>query len=686
MQTDRLEDQALTRLNQPRNQRSMHQHNDHDNTAAPNGYQPGFLSSLSILGEQALASPSNGLWMESTQPLKVVNTPPPVELSPTSSPIVMPGPSPDDSSLEWFCQVRTKNMPAFQGMPASNGIADTVGELGTYPSGATQGAGVAALRARYFPGAYASREPAGLHHLEASPTHITTINKHSIAATLLAWFYRCWLICATAFLTFFLLWLQSALDRIPYKVSIWRTAVQWAELSWLAPVPLAIILWLGWFIFAEAVRPHPAPVGVPGIAAKRGLLAFAPARPVRLVFRFVTRGDNIDVLRDSVVAVHQAFARYQQAHGPYRIEIISECPISLDLGPDARTHIYVVPPDYVTANRSRYKARALTFLQAQVRPQKEDWYIYLDEESLVDEHMLAGLYRFIQHSLAAEAHAQQRRKTHDPVGLIGQGAILYQGGNWFFRGADALRTADDLGRFRFQYALGLPMFGIHGSFIVVRGIDDARLSFDVGTANSITEDAAWALRAWAQGYRFVWVDGYLHEQPPQRVRDFVRQRSRWLSGIRAVLTDSQIPLRYRVCLGVFTALWQLAFLPFLVAVVALFVHASPFPWMRVPADFAWAAFVLAYLQGIDVQGKHSHPFLKKKRIELQWKRFVSWLLVLCSIWYALLEAAGVLYSLRPKQGFFVIHKPSLAAENKINTTSRSSYEQSMKPPIGERSR
>ena len=79
-----------------------------------------------------------------------------------------------------------------------------------------------------------------------------------------------------------------------------------------------------------------------------------------------------------------------------------------------------------------------------------------------------------------------------PARIIGQGAILYQGGHWFFRGADGLRTADDLGRFRLQYALGWPLFGIHGSYILVSGADNQRLSFDVGPANSLTEDAAWA--------------------------------------------------------------------------------------------------------------------------------------------------------------------------------------------------
>jgi egghead protein (zeste-white 4 protein) len=498
--------------------------------------------------------------------------------------------------------------------------------------------------------------------VESFPDERAEVRQRSaFLAALFSCTYRVWLISATIILTLALFELQSVLDHVHHSTSIWRTIVQWAELSWLAPVPVAIILWLGWFLFAEAVCGNPTPIRVPTLASRKGLLSFGSARPVRLVFRLVTRGDNVEVLRDSVIAIHRAFACYPCATGPYRIEIITECPINLNMGIDPETRIYVVPRGYVTPHHSKFKARALTYLQSQVCPQHEDWFIYLDEESLIDEHMLAGLYHFVQQTLEDEAHT--RKKRH-PAGVIGQGSILYQGGNWFFRGADALRTADDLGRFRLQYALGVPIFGVHGSYIVIRGIDDMRLSFDVGTANSITEDAAWALRAWSQGYRFAWVEGHLHEQPPQKVKDFVRQRSRWLTGIRIVIRDRETPLRYRLCLGLFTALWQVAFLPFLIATAALIVHASPFFWMRIPADFAWATFFLGYLQGIDVQAKHTHPFLKKKPFEAFWKRILSWPLVLCSIWYALLEAWGVFSSLKPKHEFFVIQKPSLANENK----------------------
>lgn len=479
--------------------------------------------------------------------------------------------------------------------------------------------------------------------------------------SLRTWSYRLWLAVATAALTAVLLWLQHLLGAVPAHPTQAQMVIQRAELIWLAPVPLALALWLGWMLFAEAAQPDPPRINVPLFTHRRtgGTLA------ARLVFRFATRGDNLDVLRESVAAIHAAFASYRDASGPYRIEVVSERALALD---DATglVDLYVVPGKYETPNTSRYKARALAYLQAETHPRAEDWHIYLDEESMVDAAFVAGVYRFIMRG------ATQRERRP----LIGQGPILYQGGSWFFRGADALRTADDLGRFRLQYALGMPLFGVHGSYIVLRGRDDARLSFDVGPRNSLTEDAAWALRAWARGYRFAWVEGYLREQPPQRVRDFVRQRARWLAGIRLVIRDSEVPLRYRALLALFTALWQLAFIPFVVAVAALVQHIAPFAWMRLPADFAWATFVLAYLQGAHLQATRQSTLEQQQQQVRSRRRFAgigrvakalfvrvsAWAMALGYIWYALLEALGVLSSLLPRRGFYVILKPALRHE------------------------
>lgn len=479
--------------------------------------------------------------------------------------------------------------------------------------------------------------------------------------------YRLALLSATFLLAWALLWLQDRLGAVPLHPTLWQRGVQWAEVIWLVPVPLALALWIGWFVFAVAALPDPAAISAPPIVSGR-----RASPPVRLIFRFVTRGDYVDVLRESVNAVHAAFASYSETPGPYHVEIVTERPIAPQSSAEC---VFVVPARYTTPHGSLYKARALAYLQETVVPERGDWFVYLDEESVMGPGMLAGIYRFIRRT-------QQDQRSGRTPRVIGQGGILYQGGHWFYRGADALRTADDLGRFRLQYAFGVPLFGIHGSYVIVRGEDDARLSFDVGPTNSITEDAAWALRAWARGYRFGWVEGFLHEQPPQRISDFVRQRARWLSGIRLVLRDHTIPRRYRVCLGLFTFFWQISFLPFLVAVAALFAHIAPFAWMRLPADFGWASFVLAYVQGAHVQSSRWQPH---KTTATPWPAnrpqwlaaparamltalltlvayLAAWGMALCYIWYALLEALGVLYSLMPGRGFFVISKPKLSVK------------------------
>ena len=511
------------------------------------------------------------------------------------------------------------------------------------------------------------------------PSNATRATRWRAPVWLRAWGFRLWLCGATIVLCAALLWLQSRLGAVPLHPTRWQSVVQWAEVVWLCPVPAAVAIWLGWLIFAEAARPDPTPVPAPRLRRTRSAAPLA----VRVVVRIPTRGENVAVLREAISAVHEAFAHYPAATGPYRIEIVSERPI--ELGDVAcRTKAYVVPATYAPPQRSRFKARALAYLQSQVRLGPQDWCMYLDEESLIDSALLAGVYRYIQQHNPGGSRREQQRPCP-----VGQGAILYQGGDWFFRGADALRTADDLGRFRLQYALGAPIFGIHGSYILVRGLDDAALAFDVGARNSLTEDAAWSLRAWARGWRFAWVDGYLYEQPPQSIADFVRQRARWLAGIRRVVRDPAVPLRYRLCLGAFTALWQLSCLPFFIAVAAVFAHVAPFAWMRLPADFAWATYVLAYLIGADrAATRHRHtahatpldaPARAPRWVRAVWPlmlRCCAWLLALGYLWYALLEAAGVLWSLKVGSNFFVIRKPSLA-----NTPPRSAVSEIATPPV-----
>ena len=496
--------------------------------------------------------------------------------------------------------------------------------------------------------------PYDIHSQTTLPLIDTSIKMQKWA--LRTWIYRCQLVISTLAICWLLFVIQKALSPMPLLVSQWQSITRWAEVVWIIPAPVAATFWIGWFLFAQATRSDPSPVQMPSIEIDRD--GIAQSKPVRLVFRFVTRGENVEILRASIQAVHEAFAHYPLRCGPYRVEVVSECPLNLVGVTRRKTFVYAVPQSYITANQSQFKARALTYLQTQAHPQPEDWHIYMDEESKIDEVFLAGIYRFILRS-----EQNMRRPGQGYRGYIGQGTIIYQGGHWFFRTADAIRTADDLGRFCLQYRLGLPIFGMHGSFIVVRGIDEAYLSFDVGPRNSIAEDAAWALRAWAKGFRFAWVDGYLYEQPPQKVKDFIRQRCRWLIGIRLVLRDKTLPLRYKWCLGIFTYSWHLSLLPTLVAIMALFTRTNAFLWVQIPANFAWTVFFLSYAQGASTQMRRTVRFFTHKKpsfLQNLRAQVLSYSLALGIFWYTLLESASIFYStIRPSQGFFVIRKPVL---------------------------
>src|SRR5258708_11518428 len=120
----------------------------------------------------------------------------------------------------------------------------------------------------------------------------------------------------------------------------------------------------------------------------------------------------------------------------------------------------------------------------------------------------------------------------------------------------------------------------------------------------------------------------------------------------------------------FPLLWQVAFLPFVVAVAALLGHVAPFAWMRLPADFAWATFVLAYVQGAHVQavrplqraapelgdqtathGRARRVWNGTRRALLQVAAYVAaWAMAPCYILYTLVGAFGGLYSFLPRAG------------------------------------
>jgi hypothetical protein len=254
----------------------------------------------------------------------------------------------------------------------------------------------------------------------------------------------------------------------------------------------------------------PLPYVVLGLA---GLLTPADPLPTtagrrldRLVLCLVTKGTNPEVVR-------RTYLRLLPLVGP-RVELCVVTDRPLDV-----PHL-LVPADF-QPRHARYKARALEYFRQQQRFGPGDWVLHLDEESVLDAHGLQACIDYCERS---------------PY-LYGQGAIFYNNHEFWRRpvlaAADCIRAADDVAKFHLQLArLHRPIFGLHGSFLLAKGSLEDEITWDL--RGSLVEDYAFAVECMRRGYAVGEVNGIVREQSPQGILDFLRQRRRWLVGIRGL--------------------------------------------------------------------------------------------------------------------------------------------------------
>lgn len=81
------------------------------------------------------------------------------------------------------------------------------------------------------------------------------------------------------------------------------------------------------------------------------------------------------------------------------------------------------------------------------------------------------------------------------------------------------------------------------------------VSFDNGPDGSVAEDCFFAMRAYAKGYSFDFIEGEMYEKSPFTLLDFLQQRKRWLQGILLVVRSAMIPWRYKCFLAVSVYSW-----------------------------------------------------------------------------------------------------------------------------------
>ena len=355
----------------------------------------------------------------------------------------------------------------------------------------------------------------------------------------------------------------------------------------------------------------------------------------RLIVTYVSRGDNAEALRRAITASKLVL---EDMGIQYWIEAVTDMPVKVG----ADTHI-VVPKGYRAPNGAKYKARALHYASQIRAPHRYDWILHLDEESVITPQAVRGIAKFIE-------QAPRNLK------VIGQGEIKYNaynyGRNPLITAVDAIRTGDDLGRFRLQYRLfKRPLFGMHGSFFVVNALLERAVGFDLGTKGSITEDAYFALVCAAKGVRFDWIEGFICEQSPFTLLALLKQRRRWITGLRLLMWDRTIQLRQRLLLIVSISLSHISWLSLVVTVWNILAGGSLLPF--------WLAYGAALMSGVIYAMYLLGAYRNVTDSDLPaWRQLYLWLLsgVLVPVSCAV-EGLAVLYSIvAPVRVFEVVDK------------------------------
>jgi egghead protein (zeste-white 4 protein) len=410
-----------------------------------------------------------------------------------------------------------------------------------------------------------------------------------------------------------------------------------------SPHPHALLgeIW-SWLGVLWALAFVPAVCELAGLMMWRSPQASPQVIPNLVCWRIVSRGINTEALRNTILACQKEMAGMPLF--PYVIEVVVDTVFPGDElpAPGSDLRYIVVPRDYETPGDTRAKARALNYALWHSPLEEDAWLLHMDEESRPTASGITGIAAAIREE---EASGQLR---------IGQGTITYHR-DWhdhpFFTLADCIRTGSDLGRLYLSMKIGVPLFGLHGSFILVRNDVERSLGFDLGPVGSLTEDAWWGTIAMDRGYRCRWVEGHIAEQCTFRVRDFLKQRRRWFNGMARTAMHAPVSWRWRAVLCISMLTWASAPVAWFYTLSHLMLGGYVSPVIQALANVSLAVYITTTLVGLGVN-MTEHGIWRRVQ-KLRWG--LTWLVCLPA--FSLLESSAVAYALiRPAKGFDVVKK------------------------------
>ncbi len=364
--------------------------------------------------------------------------------------------------------------------------------------------------------------------------------------------------------------------------------------------------------------------------------------PKRVIFRIVTRGKTPQLVQrtiDSALRVLQPLSS-----GTYHIEVVTDA--SNNLTPNPNVTEIVVPPSFECT--TKYKGRALQYALYESDAHDKDWLVHLDEETSFDVHTLKYILQYI-------CNEDENRGKKFP--RIGQGVITYGHQrpislcHTITTLADSIRVTDDFGRFRLQFVFGTSLFGMKGSYIIIRNDLEKFISFDHGPKSSVTEDAFFALYARSRHIGFRFVKGFMYERSPFTLMDFVKQRKRWFIGLTATITAGKIPIWYRKELILCMIIWVLQPLAYIWIVINFcrtYDYLNP-EWAPF-AQLILNPFTFIYQLGFMLS-------LNRSEYKIHEYAILCVLQTILIPLFSVMEFAGILYAFATwDMGFFIVQK------------------------------
>ena len=299
---------------------------------------------------------------------------------------------------------------------------------------------------------------------------------------------------------------------------------------------------------------------------------------------------------------------------PIYVVIDEGAPLENELKKIEWINLVVVPksfrPDLVGKGRAlRY------FVENYVSKRPNLWYVFLDDDNLVQDD--AFLYEI---------------PYYEKRGYVAFNPVLTprRGRSFLAYVLDHARLLDDLSFFRlFTGVLKRPLVGLHGELLGVRG--DFLLKVDAFNESSKVEDYVLASKIVRYGGRTWQSRTRVSILSPNSLRDLVRQRSRWHSGILESLARVPSSMRVATLIKSFSRTAGLLIL-----------------WVLVPLTSSLLVLIVGIATGLVYWGVYAYAIGKNKKI--------IYILTIPAFW--IIEAAGFFYGLLKVRSreFIVIDK------------------------------